>query len=176
MTGQADARWTVLPDAKHPAIVNGSFEEPPDEHGFVPGWYYQRQSQRYQDPQSPAGEYCLLCQNQVPARDSHLMQGLAIDGREVTQLVLSAWFHTQAVAHLPEPQDGPRVVITFYDRQRREIGVFWLGPWRGTNDWRHESRKIRVPPAAREAIVRIGLFGATGRAAFDDIQLTFPAK
>ena len=104
------------------------------------------------------------------------MQGLAIDGREVPQLELSAWVNTQAVADLNGPHDGPRVVITFYDQQRREVGIAWLGPWRGDHPWFHESRRIRVPPATREAIVRIGLFGATGHAAFDDVQLTVPEK
>ena len=32
-------------------------------------------------------------------------------------------------------------------------------------------RRFRVPVAAREAIVRVGLFGATGKASFDNIKI-----
>jgi protein-L-isoaspartate(D-aspartate) O-methyltransferase len=176
MTGQADVRRTEPPAAAHPAVVNGSFELTPDEHGFVPGWYYQRQSRLHHDPRAPDGEHYLICDNETPGRNSHLMQGLGVDGREVSRLELSAWIRTKAVADLHGPQDGPRVVITFYDDQRREVGMAWLGPWRGDRDWRYDARRTRVPPAAREAIVRIGLFGATGQAAFDDIRLTVPGE
>ena len=131
MTGQADSQRKVQPDPTRPALVNGSFEDPVDERGFVPGWYYQRQAQREQDTAAPDGDFCLICENRTPARDSHLMQGLGVDGRKVTQLELAAWVRTQAVADLRGPQDGPRVVITFYDAQRREVGAMWLGPWRG---------------------------------------------
>ena len=33
------------------------------------------------------------------------------------------------------------------------------------------SKTFRIPPEAREAIFRIGLFGATGTAAFDKLQI-----
>ncbi len=65
----------------------------------------------------------------------------------------------------------PTVAITFYDDKRRDLGTYWTVTYRGTRDWRSDNRVIRVPPQAREAIVRIGLFGATGQADFDDIQI-----
>jgi protein-L-isoaspartate(D-aspartate) O-methyltransferase len=46
-----------------------------------------------------------------------------------------------------------------------------IGPWRGTLNWQHESEKFEVPVRAREAIVRIGLFGATGEVSFDQLEL-----
>ena len=68
----------------------------------------------------------------------------------------------------------PRMMVSFYDDQRAHLGQVWLGPWRGTFDWRKESRKVRVPGRAREAIVRVGLFGATGEAKFDDVRINLP--
>ena len=55
--------------------------------------------------------------------------------------------------------------------QRRDVGVFVIGPFRGSKDWKNHSRLIRIPPQAREAIVRIGLFGATGTADFDAVTI-----
>jgi len=172
MTGQADDQRDVRPDPAHPSLVNGSFEDETDQHDFVPGWYYQRQARRVSDPASPDGQYYLLCENDTPGRDSHLMQGLAIDGRKVPQVELSASVMTRTIADVPTRFDGPRVVITFYDEQRREVGIEWLGPWHSDQPWIRQQRFVRVPTATREAIVRVGLFGATGAVGFDNVQLT----
>jgi protein-L-isoaspartate(D-aspartate) O-methyltransferase len=46
-----------------------------------------------------------------------------------------------------------------------------VGPWRAESGWQKVSEKVSVPARAREAIVRIGLNGATGEISFDDIQI-----
>ncbi len=46
-----------------------------------------------------------------------------------------------------------------------------IGPYSGTRPWKSHSRVLAVPPQAREAIVRIGLFGATGTADFDAVKI-----
>ena len=76
--------------------------------------------------------------------------------------------------HSGPEQAMPRMLISFYDEQRAHLGQAWLGPWRGTFEWRKESRKVRVPARAREAIVRVGLLGATGEAKFDDVRINLP--
>jgi protein-L-isoaspartate(D-aspartate) O-methyltransferase len=63
------------------------------------------------------------------------------------------------------------IVITFYDRNRKELGHLWLGTFHGTADWHQKTRVVRVPPAAREGLLRIGLFGAVGEISFDQVQL-----
>jgi protein-L-isoaspartate(D-aspartate) O-methyltransferase len=65
----------------------------------------------------------------------------------------------------------PSLGITFYAEHRRELGQFWLGPWRGTQDWQQHRQQIRVPLQSREGILRIGLFGATGEASFDAVRI-----
>ena len=59
------------------------------------------------------------------------------------------------------------IAVSFYDSDRNELGTYWLGPFLGTMPWRGVSRLVRVPPKTHELILRIGLFGATGRADFD---------
>ena len=51
------------------------------------------------------------------------------------------------------------------------IAAFVIGNFRGTFDWRAFEDKVRVPPQAREAILRIGLHGATGEISFDQVKL-----
>jgi protein-L-isoaspartate(D-aspartate) O-methyltransferase len=46
-----------------------------------------------------------------------------------------------------------------------------LGTWTGSFDWKKESKRVEVPPKAREGIMRIGLFGAIGEVSFDAIEI-----
>ncbi|MEZ6116285.1 MAG: protein-L-isoaspartate(D-aspartate) O-methyltransferase [Pirellulaceae bacterium] len=171
MTGEAEQARSKLPNPKNPELENGSFETPVDDSGFISGWYYQRQAERIEADDAPHGKAYVRFSNQTSGLGSRLLQGLAIDGRHVREIELSTWVKLEGVVVGETPTELPNLMITFYDDQRREVGQNWLGPWRGTSEWRKESQSFAVPGAAREAIVRIGLFGATGEAYFDQVQL-----
>jgi protein-L-isoaspartate(D-aspartate) O-methyltransferase len=47
----------------------------------------------------------------------------------------------------------------------------YLGPFLGSRDWDVVRKVFRVPRESREGIFRIGLFGATGMAAFDKLEM-----
>jgi protein-L-isoaspartate(D-aspartate) O-methyltransferase len=68
-------------------------------------------------------------------------------------------------------QQMPGVVLTFYDENRATVGQAALGNWRGTFAWQRDSKRIDVPPRAREAVLRIGLLGAVGSISFDAIEV-----
>lgn len=53
------------------------------------------------------------------------------------------------------------------------MGDAMLGPYLRRQDWERVGRKIEIPKDAREAIVRIGLNGATGKMWVDNVKLTF---
>lgn len=171
MTGRAEQQREIQPDPSRPRLVNASFEDLADEKGFVPGWYYQRQMVQVTADDAPDGRRYVRFQNSTPGQDAHVMQGLAIDGRTVPQLRVGCWVKTEGVAIRNPRIEGARVVISFYDHERRDLGVRWLGPWRGDGPWQQYAKEIPVPATTREMIVRIGLFGATGSAAFDQLTL-----
>lgn len=178
MTGKAEDARTVQPDPQNPQVVNGDFELDSDEstadEGVVPGWYYGRQVQRVVETgnsrAAPHGTSYVRFHNETPGLSSHLLQGIALDGQSVSLLRLAGQIRTNRVQQGPN-QSLPMIAISLYDKDRRELGAFWLGPFRGTSSWRRVSRYIEVPAATREAIVRIGLFGATGTADFDQISI-----
>jgi protein-L-isoaspartate(D-aspartate) O-methyltransferase len=173
MTGQAEEQRAVKPDPANPRIVNGSFEEDASQFtgGAQSGWYYERQVAWKTDASAPDGSHYVEFKNTEPGLDAHLLQGFAIDGRQVAQLEVSGWVKTDNVVAGPLRDQNAFIALSLYDEQRRELGILTIGPFTGTSAWREESKTFRIPPAAREGILRIGLFGATGTAAFDKLEI-----
>ena len=134
---------------------------------FVPGWYYGRQVRHVKQS---SGSYVRFA-NQTPGLSSHLLQGIAIDAKDVSMIRLVGRCRTDNIRKGPTSDAMPMLSISFYDSLRQDLGTFSLGPFRGTRPWRESSRLIRVPPKTREAIVRIGLFGATGVADFEKVLI-----
>ncbi len=171
MTGTAEELRKIQADPANPQLINGDFEEPPPENGYMPGWYYQRELTWEASDDSPSGSHHILFRNATRGRPSNLLQGLALDGRVVRSVRLSANVKVTDVSVGLAPDELPAITIRFFDEQRGLLETQWIGLFRGTRDWKKESRVFRVPRAAREAIVSVGLFGGTGIAAFDNIQL-----
>jgi len=173
MTGKAEEARQVKPDPANPRLVNGSFEEDASkfENGAQPGWYYERLVTWKSDDSAPDGKHYVEFKNTEPGLDGHLLQGFALDGRQVAQLDVSGWVKTDDVVQGPFRDQIPFIAITLYDAQRRDLGLLTIGPFRGTSQWHEEKKTFRIPPEVREAIFRIGLFGATGTAAFDQLQI-----
>ena len=170
MTGTAEDARAVKPDPANPRIVNGDFEAASSDDTMVPGWYYGRQLQW--DIKSDGTRYVTFT-NREQGRSSHLLQGFALDGRQISRLKLTTEFKVDDVKPATSGRSAS-MVITFYDHERSELGSNWLGPWRGTQKWQAADKTVRVPRGTREAIVRIGLLGATGSAAFDDVSVSTP--
>ena len=127
--------------------------------------------EKSQDGSSSGGRSFVRFENETPGLDSHLLQGIPIDGQVVSLVRLGALIRTESVRRGTSKEDLPMLALTLYDEDRKELGTVWLGPFRGTMDWKRSSRLVPIPPATREGILRIGLFGATGVADFDEITI-----
>ncbi|GIW93124.1 MAG: protein-L-isoaspartate O-methyltransferase [Pirellulaceae bacterium] len=169
MTGRAEAERQVQPDPSRPTVVNGNFEQPLETGEYIPGWYYQRLATLVQG-QAPEGEQFVRFENRTPGRPASLLQGFAIDGQSIRELRVEAWIRLQDVRQF-HPQEFATIAISFYDVNRRDLGVQTLGPLTGTSPWRKVTGTFRVPAQAREALLRVGLFGAVGQMDIDDIRL-----
>ena len=171
MTGAAEERRQVLPDPAKPAIQNGDFEELLGDSGKPLGWHYQRQLEIVSDDNAPSGNNYVKFSNSDPGRGCRALQGLPVDGRKVGKLKVSLHVKAQDVARGLGVNELPALVISFYDQNRTQCGQEHLGPWRGSFPWQTQSATLDVPLKAREAIARVGLFGATGEICFDAIEL-----
>jgi protein-L-isoaspartate(D-aspartate) O-methyltransferase len=171
MTGTAEEQRKLQPDPSAPQVINGGFEDPPSESGFVPGWYYQRRLQWIEDPAAPEGRHFVTFHNEVVGRAAHLLQGIPIDGRLVGELELSGFVKYSELQFPERSSSFPMIAVTLYDGNRREIGHHWIGPFHGTALWTQVRKSIRIPAESREGILRIGLFGATGKISLDAVTL-----
>ena len=171
MTGKAESERKVLPDPAHPAIENGGFELVAGDPPVPTGWHYQRQLELVVGKDAPEGKNYVTFKNATPGRESQARQGFAVDGRKVAHLQISARVRGKDIRPGQNQRQSPGVVIIFYDENRAPVGEVGLGPWRGTFDWQAETKRVNVPPKAREAGVCIGLLGGVGEISFDAIEI-----
>ncbi len=172
MTGQAESERQVQPDPLRPEIRNGGFEEVASEGeaGMPAAWHYLRQAELV-ERDAPEGSRYVRFKNSDPGRGSQALQAFGVDGRKIRTLAVSLEVSGRDIRPGREKNQLPMLMITFYDQRRAIVGTRGLGPWRGTFEWRGEQDTLTVPTAAREAIVHIGLFGATGELALDRVEL-----
>ena len=177
MTGAAEDARKIKPDPTKPEILNFDFEEGLDEKGFVNGWYYQRRLKLVADEDAPSGDHFVEFSNDVPGQHAHVMQGFSIDGRKVTAIDFEAQVAVENVKTGIHKEDIPVAMISFYDKNRRWLKDTVLDPLARNKDCQKlEIKSVRVPIATKDAIVRIGLFGATGTAKFDAVKLKVSSK
>jgi protein-L-isoaspartate(D-aspartate) O-methyltransferase len=173
MTGKAEEIRENQPDPTNPSVVNGSFEQDASKFkdGAQPAWYYERQVAWKGDAKAPDGQHYVEFKNSETGLGSHLLQGFAIDGRKVPMLEVKGMVKTENVVAGSQRDQNAYIALTLYDEQRRQLEPLLIGPFSGTSDWHEESKRFRIPPEAREGILRVGLFGATGTAAFDKLEM-----
>lgn len=171
MTGKAEDQRQVKPDPLHPKLVNGSFEEITGTAGEPVGWYYIRQMKVVTDKSAPDGEHYVTFTNSEPGRGCRALQGFAIDGRKVHEIELSCKVRGKNLRKGPTPDSLPAISVTYYSENRAILGTEVIANWPADFDWREAHQRFKVPAGTREAIVHIGLFGATGELSFDDVQL-----
>lgn len=171
MTGSAEDRRPDRPDGSNPVLLNTSFEEPLIREFHIPGWYYQFGCIQVESDDAPDGKNVLQFESNDPNLPNMLLQGLPLDGRAVRKIKLGAWIALTDVKIGRDKEKSPSIAIQYFDENRNRIGYNYVGGFKGTRNWKFESKVFPVPPQTREAIVSIGLFGAEGIARFDGVVL-----
>jgi protein-L-isoaspartate(D-aspartate) O-methyltransferase len=173
MTGQSEEQRKVKPDPRRPRVLNGGFEFTVD--GLPENWFYLRQATLVREG-APEGKAYLSFSNSDPGRIAQALQGIAVDGEQVQSLKVSLMVKLENGRPGQLAHEQPAFIIHFYDAERQPLGERFLGPWKGSFKWRRFAGELPVPEKTQEAILRVGLNGATGRMGVDDIQLTPRAR
>jgi len=171
MTGEADRSrppgWTE----ESPCIVNAGFEDIDPANGRALGWYHPRQMAVIRSTNAPAGQQYATFENHTPGRAAQATQAFALDGRRARVLSVSALAHGTDLAVGPTTRTPAWIVLTFYDSEHAMLRQSALAGSAGGFDWQRIQTRMAVPRKTREAIIGIGLFGATGRLSLDTVAV-----
>jgi protein-L-isoaspartate(D-aspartate) O-methyltransferase len=169
MTGRSDKERTVKPDPLNPKIRNGGFEER-EEDGQLAGWYNQRQLTLV-EKDAPEGRSCVRFDNEETGRRSNALQAIGVDGRKVAKLRFTFQFRADHIVDGKESFEKAGLQVTF-DDSRQFVGEEIAAHLVSTSPWQSITANVPVPEGARQAVVRIGLNGATGSLLIDDVKMT----
>ena len=172
MTGAAEQGRRVQPDGTKPSLHNGGFEELLPDSEVPAAWYYGRQFEVVEGEDAPEGSRYLRLENAQPGRPAQLFQGFPVDGRAVGRVTFSLEVRGAAVGAGPGPEDFPGLVVRFFNDERSRSMSGQVGPWKDNGPWQRVEGTVTVPVWAREAILQVGLLGATGRLDVDDVRVS----
>jgi protein-L-isoaspartate(D-aspartate) O-methyltransferase len=171
MTGAAEEARRVQPDGARPEVRNGGFEEVLADSRVPTAWYYGRQIELVEADDAVEGSRYLRLANDQPGRPAQIFQGFPVDGRVVGRLKFGLSLRAESIRPGFSADESPVVAVRFFDGGRSRSTQSHLGPWRGTFPWQRVEGGIAVPVWAREAILQIGMLGATGRLEADDVRV-----
>jgi len=172
MTGEAEEERVVQPDGGQPGLANGGFEEQLPDSDTPTAWYYGRQATALKSPVAAGGEWLLRLENRDAGRPAQIFQGFPVDGGQVRRLDVSLVVRAENVVPGAGPTQIPAVVIRFFNENRSRSSLVAFGEWSGSFEWRKQHTTMPVPHWAREAILQVGLMGATGRLEVDDVAVS----
>ena len=169
LTGQAEKNREVKPDGI-PHLLNGGFEK---HTNYLPdSWYCKRQVTVSQQGAFEGNSYAQFFNNE-PGRGSCLFQGMSADSKKVKNIKISARIRGQGIQPGPdEKNEQAAISIVFLDSTFNQLGIFHMGPYKGTFKWTEVTGVAPVPDAAQVAVIRIGLNGGTGIFGVDDVRVT----
>ncbi|MCH5372508.1 MAG: protein-L-isoaspartate(D-aspartate) O-methyltransferase, partial [Planctomycetes bacterium] len=170
MTGTAESLRQDRDESGMPELVNGDFEST-DEDGLPTGWYYVRQATVVPRGDVSETSHYLQFSNATAGRGAQALQAMGIDGRQVREVKVELSVKCRDVRAGQSPKQVPCVVLNFFDGQRSPIQSEVLGPWTGTSDWTTKESQISVPARSRLAVLAVGMFGAVGELAVDDLSV-----
>ncbi len=148
------------------------FERDEDGDGTPDGWYNIRDAGLVKDD-GPIGPTFLRQVNDRPGRPARASRAFATDGRQIEALHVRCLVRLNAIRFGERAFEGPQLTIDFFDEQLRQVGRQGLGPWsaQSGSGWFSAGRRIWVPPTARDAILTVGLLGATGTMDLDGLRV-----
>ena len=120
-----------------------------------------------------AGPHFVRFECKDPGRPARLSRAFGVDGRKTEAVVLGLWIRQSNVQFGEREGDEPSLMIDFLGEELRHLSRGSLGPWtRSVRDrWTRVAKRIPVPPGTKDAIMSVGLMGATGTLDIDGLTV-----
>lgn len=142
--------------------------------GAPDGWYNLRDA-RLDAGSGPDMSTSLKFENALPGRPARASRAFGVDGRVHEALLVGVWVRIDGIGGGDRAGEDPGLVIDFLDENLRIAARGQLGPWtRRTvpeGRWHHVAKRLPVPVESRDAILSVGLIGATGVLRIDGLTL-----
>ena len=141
--------------------------------GRPDGWYNDRGATLV----SPGYESsrCLRIANDKAGRPARISRAFGVDGRVFSGLRVGAWVRVSKIGHGEHQGEEPSLLIDFLSEKLVSTSRGTLGPFNrvttGEDDWFYASKIMPVKPQTRDAIMTVGLMGATGVFEIDRLEL-----
>jgi hypothetical protein len=149
------------------------FEADADGDARPDGWYNLRDVERIATG-GKAGPAFLRFTATRPSRPARASRAFGVDGRTTAALVVGAWVRAKDVLPGERMGEEPGLQIDLLGEDIKTVARVALGPWRDRTlgaEWVHVAKRLPVPPGARDAILSVGLFGATGTLDLDGLAI-----
>jgi protein-L-isoaspartate(D-aspartate) O-methyltransferase len=176
MTGAAESARRVQPDGARPALSNGGFEDWLPDSEVPVAWYYCRQMRSLEGADAAEGKRWVRLENAQPGRPAHLFQGFPVDGRAVGRIAFALQARGEGIVAGSGPDDLPGLLVRFFNADRSRSTQVRVGAWPRGGGWQRVEGSAAVPPWAREAIVQVGMLGATGLLDLDAVEVSATAR
>jgi hypothetical protein len=166
------AQEELIERAPPPAVDNLEVDENKD--GVPDGWYNARDAQWMEEGGAPGmGPHYVRFQCTKPGRPARLSRAFGIDGSKTEAILLGIWVRQSAIQLGEREGSEPSLLIDFLGDQLRQTSRGTMGPWTHTvrDQWTRVVKRIAVPPGTKDAILSIGLMGATGTLDVDGLTV-----
>lgn len=145
--------------------------EPAD--GRPEGWYNDRGASLIAP--GHASDRCLRLENDKPGRPARISKAFGVDGRKFRALRFAAWVRVKNIGNGEHHGEDPGVLIDFLDAGLLTSSRSNIGPFNsltvGEDQWFYVSKMLPVKSSTRDAIMTVGLMGATGTFEIDRLEL-----
>ena len=142
------------------------FESDENKDGVPDGWYNLRDAKVVVEG-GVVGPRYLKFECTKPGRPARLSRAFGVDGKKYEAIVIGLWVRVDQIQAGERLGDDPGLMIDFLGPKLRQTTRGSMGPWTmrsmgALSHWTRVAKRIPVPPETRDAIMTVGLLGATG--------------
>jgi hypothetical protein len=168
--GSAPAQEALIERPGPPS--NDNMETDLNHDGIPDGWYNARDVKLMTEG-GAVGPHFVRLECNEPGRPARLSRAFGIDGRTTSAVVLGLWIRLSRISAGEREAAEPSMLIDFLGEELRHLSRGTFGPWTHSvhDAWTRVVKRIAVPPGTRDAIMSVGLMGATGVLDFDGLTI-----
>jgi len=143
-----------------------------NKDGIPDGWYNARDMQWLSEG-GVAGPHFVRFESSKPGRPARLSRAFGVDGAKTEAIVIGLWVRQNNIQIGERDGSEPSLMIDFLGAQLRAVSRGIMGPWTQSvqDRWTRVVKRIPVPPGTKDAIMSVGLLGATGTLDIDGLTV-----